>query len=245
MIDDTVMSSVEFNYKFYIFENAEAMTVQAQNALLKIMEEPPDAVKIILLTQSADSMLTTIRSRARILRMQRFYPEEIAEYLKRNESQALALAPQNDEELRTLLLSANGSIGKAISLLSPQSRTAIKKERDEILTLLTALTQKSYAALWSALSALPQKREELSRALLLFHTAIRDLITMKQTETPVLCFFPSPDAISEPLTALRVGTLFAFIDATADTVEELEKNANIQATLTAFAARLRNIQKVR
>jgi len=245
MIDDTVMSSVEFDYKFYVFEDAETMTVQAQNALLKIMEEPPASVKIILLTESADGMLSTVRSRARIFRMQRFTPEKITEYLEKREPSLLSLCQEDNAELNTLLLTANGSIGKAITLLSPQSRATVKKERDEVLSLLTALTKKSYASLLQALFALPQKREDLSRALLLFHTAIRDLILLKRAENPPLCFFPSFDAIPEALSALRIGTLFAFIDATRDTVSELEKNANIQATLTAFAARMRNIQKVR
>ena len=50
-------------YKIYIIPDAEMMTVQAQNALLKTIEEPPEYAVILLLTSNIDSLLPTIRSR--------------------------------------------------------------------------------------------------------------------------------------------------------------------------------------
>ena len=50
-------------YKIYIIPDAELMTVQAQNALLKTIEEPPEYAVIMLLTSNADAMLPTIQSR--------------------------------------------------------------------------------------------------------------------------------------------------------------------------------------
>ena len=49
--------------KVYIVKDAEKMNVQAQNALLKTIEEPPEYVVILLLTDNAESFLETIRSR--------------------------------------------------------------------------------------------------------------------------------------------------------------------------------------
>lgn len=242
MIDDTAMSSVEFDTRLYIFEDTESMTPQAQNALLKIMEEPPEGVKLLLLTQSADSMLTTVRSRARLVRMQRFTAEEIEAYLKEKAPSLLAI---NAEEARAILLSSGGSIGRATELLSPQSSAAVKKARDEIAAILAALTQPSYIPLFSSLTALPQKRDELSRALLLLHTALCDLILLKRAENPPLSFFPSAEAVPEPLSSLRIGVLFAFVDAAERTLGELERNANVQASLAALASNLRNAKKER
>lgn len=242
MIEDTAMASVEFDTKLYIFEDAEAMTVQAQNALLKVMEEPPEGVKLLLLTQSADSLLTTVRSRVRLVRMQRFSLSEIERYLEQNKPSLLS---KDRAEAQAVLLTAGGSIGQAISLLSPESCIAVKKSREEILAILSALTQSSYAPLFSALGALPQKREELSRTLLLLHTALRDLILLKRAETPPLSFFTAPNTVPEPLSALRIGVLFAFTDAVERTLRELERNANVQASLTALAAALRNAKKER
>ncbi|GHV17703.1 hypothetical protein FACS189493_5790 [Spirochaetia bacterium] len=57
--------------KFLLIENADRMQDAARNALLKILEEPPDRVAIVLTTAHGDALLPTIRSR---LRPYRFYP---------------------------------------------------------------------------------------------------------------------------------------------------------------------------
>ncbi len=234
MIGDTAMASTEFDTRFYIFEDADTMTAQAQNALLKILEEPPEGVKILLLTKSADAMLSTVRSRARLVRMQRFTAEEISSYLTEREP-ALRRSFSSDEALFELLLSAGGSIGRAVKLLSPQSQSALKKEREETLSVLKALAERSYSPLFSAISALPQKREELSRALDRLHTALCDLVLLKRAEAPPLAFFPKADAIPDELLAFRIDTLFLFTDAVERGIAELERNANVTTTKTALA----------
>ena len=55
--------------KIYIIEDAETMTVQAQNALLLTLEEPPAYVLFLLLCNGTDALLETVRSRAPVLRL--------------------------------------------------------------------------------------------------------------------------------------------------------------------------------
>lgn len=245
MIEDTAMASTEFDYRFYIFEDAHTMTAQAQNALLKVMEEPPEGVVLLLLTESADAMLTTIRSRARLLRMQRFTKEEIAAYCKEHAPSLLAPFEGRKEELDGILLFAGGSIGKAKALLSEQAGREVIKERSETLALLDALTKKSYTAVRQALFSLPQKREELSDALLVLHSALRDLILLQCADDPPLVFFSSKESVPESLGALRLGVLYAFSDAIEATLREMERNANVQTALTLLTSNLRYAQKER
>ena len=245
MIKDTAMASTEFDHKIYIFEDAHTMTAGAQNALLKIMEEPPAGVNILLLTESADSMLTTVRSRARLLRMQRFTREEISSFLSEHKRELILPYQARKEELDALLMLADGSIGGAMRLLSPESAAVAKSEREETLAVLSALSQKSYAALHKAIASLPQKREDLKDALRMLQNAICDLILHTRAEEPPFSFFPSASSIPEALTAMRISTLFAFHDALEETLEELDRNANIQMTVTMLTARLRNAQKER
>ena len=68
--------------KFYIIEEAEKMTVQAQNALLLSLEEPPSFVTFFLLTTDAAALLETIRSRAPVLSMELFYPDAVMDWLR-------------------------------------------------------------------------------------------------------------------------------------------------------------------
>ena len=245
MIKDTAMAATEFDARIYIFEDAHTMTAGAQNALLKIMEEPPAGVTLILLTESADSMLSTIRSRARLVRMQRFTKEEIKSYIAGHKPELLSCYGTKNEDSEGLLMLACGSIGEAVRLLSPESAVAAKSERESAIAVLSSLSQKSFSALYKAISALPQKREEFKSALLLLQGAVCDLIVAMRAEEPPFTFFPSKDAIPDQLTAFRITTLFAFHDAIEETLAELDRNANLQMTVTMLTARLRNAQKER
>lgn len=63
IVDTAGIRPYEAEYKLYVIRNAEKMTVQAQNALLKTLEEPPAYTVIMLLTANANAFLATIRSR--------------------------------------------------------------------------------------------------------------------------------------------------------------------------------------
>ncbi len=65
--DDIDIKPYSSRYKIYIVDESEKMTVQAQNALLKTIEEPPEYAIIILLTTNADTFLPTILSRCVVL----------------------------------------------------------------------------------------------------------------------------------------------------------------------------------
>lgn len=63
---EVFISSMEGKYKFYIINPAQNMTIQAQNALIKILEEPPKDVVFILICKSIDLILKTVLSRCQI-----------------------------------------------------------------------------------------------------------------------------------------------------------------------------------
>ena len=68
-------------YKIYIVDEAEKMTVQAQNALLKTIEEPPSYAVILLLTTNQDAFLPTILSRCVQLKLKPLRDSVVKEYL--------------------------------------------------------------------------------------------------------------------------------------------------------------------
>ena len=76
-INDTIMiRPYSSYYKIYIVDEAEKMTVQAQNALLKTMEEPPSYAVIILITTNQEAFLPTILSRCVL---KGFYSEKLSD----------------------------------------------------------------------------------------------------------------------------------------------------------------------
>lgn len=73
--DDAYIVSNEGGYKFYLIKNAESMTVQAQNAFIKILEEPPEKVIFLLLCASAGALLDTVKSRSQIFKLDENFEE--------------------------------------------------------------------------------------------------------------------------------------------------------------------------
>lgn len=63
------MSPAQSQYHVGIIKNAGAMTIEAQNALLKMLEEPPPCVQILLETQNAETLLATVLSRCQVIRV--------------------------------------------------------------------------------------------------------------------------------------------------------------------------------
>ena len=114
----------DLSFKAYVFEDADSMTPQAQNAFLKLLEEPPQNVYFFLIAADRRRFLPTILSRTILLKMQRLEPETVAAYLEREKNipktEAERLARLSDGAIgRGLQLAADGeddAIGHAIAL---------------------------------------------------------------------------------------------------------------------------------
>lgn len=98
--------------KVYIIDDSDKMTKEAQNALLKTLEEPPKFVVIILIASNENLLLTTIKSRCNIIRFNNIPDDEIKKYLEEK---------YNITNLETnMIKSFGGSIGKAEILREKQ-----------------------------------------------------------------------------------------------------------------------------
>jgi len=108
--------------KVYVIEDADKMTIQAQNCLLKTLEEPPDYAKIILTTSNYESLLLTIRSRT------------VRKHLKPSTIKELKLIAQKNGIDATgkedLLAISRGIPGIALRLLNDKD---FEKHREETL----------------------------------------------------------------------------------------------------------------
>ncbi len=108
-------------YKVYIVDEAEKMNEQAQNALLKTIEEPPSYAVIMLLTTNADAFLQTIRSRCVTLELKAVADEKIHKLLM-NRFQVV------DYKAEICVAFAQGNVGKAIMLAGSQSFNELKDQ---------------------------------------------------------------------------------------------------------------------
>ncbi len=96
--------------RVYIIDCAETMNPQSQNALLKILEEPPKTVMFILLTPNKSALLDTIVSRCVLLSLSAPEISVGLRYIK-------SVSKKDDSDIKTALTCSHGNIGKALSLL--------------------------------------------------------------------------------------------------------------------------------
>ncbi len=119
--NDIVIKPYSSKYKIYIVDEAEKMNEAAQNALLKTIEEPPAYGIILLLTNNADSFLSTILSRCITLNLKSVQEDKIKEHLMRKYQ-----VPDYQAEVCAAF--AQGNVGKAIQLASSDSFNEMKRD---------------------------------------------------------------------------------------------------------------------
>lgn len=114
----------EAENKVYIIESAETLKEYAQNALLKVLEEPPAHARFVLITEQEDALLPTVLSRCRVFRMEPLSAEE-------GEAALAALRPAAAPETRAAALAAaEGYVGPALRLLADDRRREVAAALD-------------------------------------------------------------------------------------------------------------------
>lgn len=126
IVADVQIKPYSSKYKVYIMNEAEKMTPQAQNALLKTLEEPPEYAVILLLTTSKTAMLPTIISRCIQLDMRPVEDKIVRKYL-------MSELRVPDYQADICVAFARGNIGKAKSLASSDEFENIKEEAIRVL----------------------------------------------------------------------------------------------------------------
>lgn len=106
LTSDVLEKPIKGSKKIYIINNSENMTKEAQNALLKTLEEPPEYAVIILVTSNENLLLNTIKSRCIKILFSNLSDEEILEYFERN----------HEDISKTMVSTFGGSIERAINL---------------------------------------------------------------------------------------------------------------------------------
>lgn len=147
----------EADFRVWIIEEGERLTDEAQNALLKTLEEPPGRSVIVLVTSLEGTLLPTVSSRCRLVRFQSLAITQV-------ESALLSLGTEA-ELAKTLSSLCGGSYGAALSLLREPK---ILQEQESVMELFCQLPGKD---LWGAI----ETAQALEKSKLASHEALIDL----------------------------------------------------------------------
>ena len=139
--------------KVYILNDAEKMTQEAQNCLLKTLEEPPAYAVIILITSNEAALLLTIKSRCLKIPFEKISNEELKKYLLEKGEQNIS------EELLQLY---DGSIGKALNLKEK------KEEYEGVIDLVKGIESSDYIDYQKKEEILLKNKENIQELLAYF-----------------------------------------------------------------------------
>jgi DNA polymerase-3 subunit delta' len=219
LVRQVVGRPFEARARVFVIDDAHAMTEQAQNALLKGLEEPPATSHLLLVTASPQALLPTIRSRCQVLRLGPLPAAAIAAHL-----QGEGLEP-DEARLRASL--AGGSLGRALAFESDAYRSL----REELLGLLEGLEEGSTLDRIEASDRLAQS-EDLTLALTALRSLLRDLAALRSGAVQEALLNSD---VGGRLAALAGGRLSARAASLAETVGEtrelLRASANKALTM--------------
>lgn len=169
--NDIVIKPYSSRYKIYIIDEAEKMNIQAQNALLKTLEEPPSYAVILLLTTNADQFLPTILSRCIRLDLKAVRDDVIREYLMKTMQ-----IPDYQADICTAF--AQGTVGKAIQLASSEDFNDIKASA---IQLMKRLWDIDFYEMGAAVKQIGEYKLEINDYFDLMMIWFRDVLYMKAT----------------------------------------------------------------
>lgn len=169
--NDILVKPYSRPYKVYIIDEAEKMTEQAQNAMLKTIEEPPEYAIIILLTVNAKLLLPTILSRCILLNVRPVARGQITKLLTERHGIAGFMAEVAADF-------ADGVPGKAIVYAQSGEFVSLK---DEVIKVLRRLNSMPAEEIYKRVKEWAGRKAELPDILSLMNLWYRDVLVMKST----------------------------------------------------------------
>ncbi len=216
-------------YKIYLIEEAERLTVEAQNAMLKTLEEPPAYGLIIMMAESAVAFLPTILSRCVKISLQPLDSKVVKAELGRRgvESGKAGIAAAF----------AQGSIGQALKLCEDENFEEMRTELFQFLGRIPQLSQLEVmkgSQLWDQFKS---EQEALFSLLLIWY---RDILVYQETRDPaqILCA-DQLETIASMASYYENRKLIQITDKVLDIHKKLKANANAALAIDCLLMELK------
>ena len=222
-INDTIMiRPYSSYYKIYIVDEAEKMTVQAQNALLKTIEEPPAYAVIILITTNQEAFLPTILSRCVQMKLKPLKDFTIRNYLTQN----LHIA-EKDADICAAF--ARGNLGKAIHLASSDE---FRELFQKVMVLVKNVGTMDISMLLDCIREMKEQNFDIGEVLDLMQLWYRDVLMFKVTKDMNLLIFKDEyKMINETGEKVDYAGLEAILAAIDTARTRLNANVNMELAM--------------
>ena len=227
MLEEVSKKAYEGKNKVIIISKGDTLTVQAQNALLKTIEEPPMGVYIILLVESLDNLLDTIKSRSQVIKLYPLKDEEVETYIK-------TIASYNPILTKVAINYSSGYPGKAIDFLNDDS---IWKLRSLIVNLLFNLSniQPNFIEYYE--NSFMEFKDKKDTLILLIITVVRDCIFLKEGYKDIINLDILNDltTISNRYSYNQLSSIISTVDTFRDNIASSSFNLSLSLLIISLS----------
>lgn len=171
IINEVNKKPYEGDKKVLILYRCDKLTIQAQNALLKTIEEPPKGVYLILLSDSLEAILDTIKSRCQIYKLTPLNRDEISIYI---ENKYIDLT---SEDKRSAMAYSAGVPGKVDRFIKDQG---LKSLRDICIGLFEDIVKREQGLVLRYEELFKNSKEDKLELLSILLSYIRDIMLFKE-----------------------------------------------------------------
>ena len=221
------------SYKIYVIDEAQKMTVEAQNALLKTLEEPPKYAIIILITNNKESLLDTIKSRCEIIKFTPIPLVEVADYLTQTGV---------DKNRASLLANfSRGSMQKAIELSESEDFHIM---RDEVQKYVEIFLTGSMLDIMDIQSSIEKYKDNITNVLDLLVNYFRDIMMVKENvDSSMIINLDRLVFIKNMSTKITYSQLSKIIDIIEETKNKLRSNCNFNISIQVMTLNIYEVIK--
>jgi len=226
IIDEVNKKPYEGERKVLILYRCDKLTVQAQNALLKTIEEPPKGVYLILLSDSLEMILDTIQSRCQVYKLTPLSKEEISNYIDYKYPN-LSL-----EDKHSALAYSTGVPGKVDKFIEDQS---LKSLRDICIALFEDILKREQGIVLKYEELLKNSKEEQLELLNILLSYIRDIMIFKElNSTELIVNFDKFDKIKDISRGMSYKKLNSMLEYIKEARLNFNSNTNYSMTISVL-----------
>ena len=212
IIEEVYKKPFEKDKKVIIIHEGNKLTIQAQNALLKTIEEPPKGVYIIILCESLELILDTIKSRCEIYKLKPLTKSELYEYIK------IKKFNYDENEIKSAIAFSEGVPGRIDRYFNDDK---LRELRNNIVILIKNLNKNVLEALLQQEESFSNLKNDKEEVLNIFGLFIRDILINKEIENEE--FIINSDKL-EDIKELTKEMSFKKLNNMIKTIEEARRN---------------------
>ena len=225
LISSAQLKPYEGRTRVYVVQSADQLTTDAANALLKVLEEPPPDVLILLLTSNVDGVLPTVQSRCQTIDLRPLPVERVAAIMRDEHG-------TSSEQAHVLAALSRGCLGWAITASRDPSLLAGMHQRLERIADVVEAGLEERFAYADELARLFQRDRAAARdELFLWLRWLRDMLLIQQGQGDRIVNVSWRDTLERQALGLSPASLVRWLRLVTEAIETLDRNANARLAL--------------